>query len=58
MNEEKKEKAIKLAIEMGLMVSFTNEKGIYYTTDGHSRKMITWDEIFFELEKQMKNIIS
>lgn len=42
MTDENKEQVIELAKNMGLIVSYTNEKGIYYTTDGHSRGMLEW----------------
>lgn len=51
LTEEEKKKAIELARKMGLIVTFTNDSGIFYTTDGHSRKKLEWKEVFPELKE-------
>jgi sugar phosphate isomerase/epimerase len=51
LTDEQKKKAIELAQKMGLIVTFTNETGIF-VTDGHSREKIEWENVFPELEKR------
>lgn len=53
MTEEEKKKALDLARRMGLIVSFTNEQGVFYTTDGHERKRLKWEEIFPKFEEHL-----
>lgn len=51
LTDELKKKAVELAQQMGLIVSFASESGVF-VTDGDERKRMDFEDFFPELKNK------